>query len=440
MLTQRGCWSAIYRVTDRTARVGLCLITVTFIFPAVAWAGGALSPSTAPSGHEAQEAGRWAVVIALAFLVAGVPLIAWGLRGIWWLISGRGKGTAAPTLWWGRSLVVGQDNRVSTSKTAALVWSYTLAGALLSFVIARWLGHPEGLDQLNEQGLNAQYAVLVGGPLGAAILAKGIVSAQVDSGDSAKPTADSATPVQLVQNDAGQTDLGDLQYLLFNVVALVFFYGDLLRVPQAGLPTIPDVLIGLTSVAAVGFVGKKALAGPPSINEVRPTAAVPGAHVRIASSGIVKNEGDFPALTVAFGAARADEIHPTTTTTAGMLIDTVVPPDAAGEVDLEVSVPTGKKAEWPGFKVVPEIGQRIAAEPGETVEVSTKGVTGLGSGLPGLKLYIEGQPVEAKVGRAGNIRLAIPTDLLPGQYKVALTTPGGSAEADLHVTAPPAGP
>jgi hypothetical protein len=29
--------------------------------------------------------------------------------------------------------------------------------------------------------------------------------------------------------------------------------------PQLGLPTLPDVLLGLTSVSAVGYVGKKTL-------------------------------------------------------------------------------------------------------------------------------------------------------------------------------------
>ena len=117
--------------------------------------------------------------------------------------------------WWGRSLVVGQDNRVSTSKTTALVWTYTVAAALLSFIIARWLGHPDVYDASDKQGLNAQYAVLIGGPLGAAILAKGIVSAQVDSGATAKPAAANARSAQLVQNDNGEADLGDVQYLLF---------------------------------------------------------------------------------------------------------------------------------------------------------------------------------------------------------------------------------
>ena len=107
--------------------------------------------------------------------------------------------------------------------------------------------------------------------MGAAILAKGIITAQLDAGTTSKPPADAATPTQLVTDDQDETDLGDLQYVLFNLVALLFFYGEFLRVPQDALPDIPDVLLGLTSVAAVGYVSKKALSSPPAITAVLPT-------------------------------------------------------------------------------------------------------------------------------------------------------------------------
>jgi hypothetical protein len=197
------------------------------VFPPLA--ASATAAHKAPT-NEAAEAGRWALAIALGFLVFGIPIIANLVRGLWRLVHGKGGGPP-PALWWGRSLVVGDDNRVSTSKTAALVWTYTLAATLLSFVIARWLGHSEAFNALKTQGLNAEYAVLIGAPLGAAILAKGIVSTQVTNGSAAKPPATTPSPAQLVQNDSGDADLGDVQYVLFNVVALVFFYGEILRAP-----------------------------------------------------------------------------------------------------------------------------------------------------------------------------------------------------------------
>jgi hypothetical protein len=100
---------------------------------------------------------------------------------------------------------------------------------------------------------------LIEGPLGAAILAKGIVTTQVASGQSKPESVDGAKAADLVNNDVGQADLGDLQYVLFNAVALTFFFGELLASPPLGLPSIPKVLVGLTSVSAVGYVAKKAL-------------------------------------------------------------------------------------------------------------------------------------------------------------------------------------
>ena len=117
---------------------------------------------------------------------------------------------------------------------------------------------PGALVTTGRSGVVGQYAVLFGGPLGAAIAAKGIVNQQVSNNPSAKSQAGSPSPGDLVNDDAGNTDLGDLQYVLFNLVALVYVVGSVFVSPLHGLPKIPDVLLGLTSVSAAGYVGKKA--------------------------------------------------------------------------------------------------------------------------------------------------------------------------------------
>ncbi len=396
-------------------------------------------PAHRVSAHEASEAGRWALTIALVFLVAGVPLLAWGIRSAWWLLAGRREGVALPKLWWGRSLVIGMDNRASTSKTTAFIWTYTLAASLLSFLIARWMGYQGAYKVLITQGINAEYMLLIGGTAGAAILAKGIVSAQVDSGATAKPEAKGANPAQLVQNDSGGTDLGDVQYLLFNIVALAFFYGEMFRMPQAGLPTIPDVLVGLTSVAAAGFVGKKALAGPAVLSEVAPEAAAVGEAVTITTSGIVKSEEDLPALTVKFGEAAADRrgLALTTTTTLGVLIHAYVPPKAAGKVDITVSTPTGKQAGWSGFAVRPTIttpDADLRGHPDEVVEIMTTGVAGLGSNLPGLTVEIGDKLAHSALNANECLVVTVPESAPPGTVgEIVLKTPGGEARRPFQV-------
>ena len=398
---------------------------------------------------EAGKAGRWAVVIALAVLVVGIPVIALIARGLWWALRGRPERGQKPTLWWGRSLVVGEDNRVSTSKTTALIWTYSLAAALLSFLIARWLGHSAAFHVLTTQGLNAQYAVLIGGPFGAAILAKGIVSSQVASGQAAKTPADAPTPAQLVQDDNGQADLGDLQYVLFNFVALAFFYGELLRAPQLGMPTIPDVLVGLASVSAAGFVGKKVLSGPTGISDVKPQAAHVGELVTIATAGIIQSDNDLPGVTVSFGAAQVPRgtLTAKTTTSLGVVIDAPVPATAAGRVDVTVSVPNAQDSKWTGgFNVCPRIapGQNLATRPAETVTLTTSGVTGLGPKLPGLRVTIgDTEPpmdVPTALSGDGDLLITIPENAPTGTTTLALETPGGSDKALITIHAKPTVP
>ena len=234
--------------------------------------------------HEAAEAGRWAFLIALMALAVGLPLLILVVGGIF--TKFRNVANLLPWTVVGGA-IVGEDNRVSTSKTVALIWTYAVASALLSLVIAKWMGHGGALSAQSENGLQANYALLIGGPLGAAILAKAVVVGQLEAGTTSKAEGDQPAASQLVTNDAGATDLGDLQYVLFNTVALVFFFGEFLRVPQEGLPALPDLLVGLTSVSAVGYLGKKVLPQAPQITTVTPNPVTPGALITIAGTGLV---------------------------------------------------------------------------------------------------------------------------------------------------------
>lgn len=387
----------------------------------------------AASADAAARAGRWALAIALGFLVIGIPIIG---TVIGWVTSTLRRTGRPVEPWSGRSLLIGQDNRASTSKTTAVIWTFSVAAALLSFLIAEWLGYPHALTILKTQGLNAQYALLLGGPLGAAIAAKGIVSAQVAKGAVAKPVATTApTPGQLVQNDAGRADLGDVQYMLFNLVALIFFYGELLRVPQLGMPTIPDVLLGLTSVSAVGFVSKKALYGPAGITDVTPKSAHVGDPVTITTAGLIQAPDDLPAVTVTFGDVAAGPLTVNTTTSFGALITAKVPFKAAGVVDVKVSVPNSPAAVFPGFKIIPAIAreEHLVGRHGDPVQMMTTGITGLGASLSNLNARIGDEPAQAALNPSGELELTVPPTVAPGPHEVTLATPGGAGHAFITI-------
>jgi hypothetical protein len=304
----------------------------------------------------AEEIGRWSLLIAAVGLVFILPFLLWLVELVARSFM-KEKPSSPVVIGWIRGAIVGADKRLSTSKTMMAVWTYSLASVLLAIVIAKLFGHPEALDALQKNGLQAEYAVLIGGPLGAAILAKAIVTNQVASGQSKPTSTDPVKVADLVNDDTGQTDLGDLQYVLFNTVALTFFFGEFLSSPLLGLPNIPNVLVGLTTVSAVGYVGKKALpATKREITNVRsdPTpvststswAGGQAIKVTVLGSGLVNADGSAP-LHVRFenDAAGQDASNVVATVTdEGVALEfDVANALAAGVYALQVTTAEGNK-------------------------------------------------------------------------------------------------
>jgi hypothetical protein len=355
------CWAAALTVTILLSAFGVSV------------ADAAQKTASTP---EAAEAGRWSLLIAAGALVIGLPVLLFLFGCVLWVLgklkaSGKPvvngltgpeqKSTrqlSSPAAPWPRvfllgdifhGLLVGQDKRVSTSKTVATVWTYVVASALLSLVVAKWLGHGGGLhNQTQITKLQAQYALLIGGPLGAAILAKGIVGSQTASGTASKPPSpDGPNASQLVSNDQDATDLGDLQYVLFNTVALIFFFGEFLRTPVSGLPTLPDLLVGLTSVSAVGYVSKKALPSTgSSITDIQPSHGKQDDWVRIFGTGLIEKGAPTE---VRFDDVHATDVRPIATTPNGPAVDVRVPAMTADrDVKVVVKPALDKEADWSG--------------------------------------------------------------------------------------------
>jgi hypothetical protein len=266
--------------------LGAAFVVMTVCAASLAATPSALAASTA--SRPAEHAVRWGFLIGVvvgAIILGGAAVIG-----------------AHVTM-----LFVGYDNRLSTSKTIAAVWTMVVFAALIAIVYANLLNHPQALIATESSGTVGQYAVLFGGPLGAAILAKQIVTNQVANPAVSKPPADSPQAKDLIANDNGDTDLGDFQYVLFNSVALFFVVSTLLHAPLKGLPHIPDVLLGLTSVAAVGYVGKKALT-PVGVTAQLDPETISGAAnalVRIVISGIPATKNEIRGW-IWFGATQAD--------------------------------------------------------------------------------------------------------------------------------------
>jgi len=253
---------------------------------------------------------------------------------------------------------VGTDNRISTSKTIAAVWTFVVGAALFAVVYADILDHPAALEATNAGGRVGQYAVLFGGPIGAAILSKQIVGNQVSSSQNAKTTAASPALGDLIANDEGEADLGDLQYVIFNFVALVFVLLTMLvHEPLGGLPHIPDVLLGLTSVSAAGYVGKKLLPPQPITAELvvtsgkAKTGEQAATKVPIAMTGVPKPAGAEASFWVRFGSADAGAVYQAPVSTAGAATPQADAVGQPGEVEVLVTTEGGAEVQAGKFTV-----------------------------------------------------------------------------------------
>ncbi|HEX8976870.1 MAG TPA: IPT/TIG domain-containing protein [Solirubrobacteraceae bacterium] len=220
------------------------------------------------------------------------------------------------------TVILGEDGRTSTSKTFILLWTLLVAWALVALLIAgefaashacitsgpaagavKRCQHDDvallqlGWSHFLHAGLTGSYLVLLGVPAAAGVAAKGITQAQARSSTSVKTVKRSlqggwlrgliARMAEIFSADDGSTDVADFQYLIFNLITAVYFASEFLQPKGNGLPTIPDTLLGLTSVSAGLYVGKKAVTrSQPSITSVFPGILQDGQQFTIIGTGL----------------------------------------------------------------------------------------------------------------------------------------------------------
>lgn len=202
-----------------------------------------------------------------------------------------------------KELVVGKDGRWSTSKFQAtawtlavlfalftLFWAYAMVqfGDLVGWEMLKRLQAPlgGGFDDFFSSKFDETYLVLLGLPLGTAVVTKAITMTKIANGTEVKPPkheGDGTGAVQeLVGNDRGETELTDFQYLLFNLLAIAYFLVAFMSHPVLGLPALPDTLVALTGVAAAAYIGKKGVyKEPPILLGVMPPSGRPGEEVDV---------------------------------------------------------------------------------------------------------------------------------------------------------------
>ncbi|MFE7167333.1 hypothetical protein [Streptomyces sp. NPDC057616] len=194
----------------------------------------------------------------VAALVTGVALTAAS-----WFHRARG-GVLAP--------VIGEDNRLSTSRTVAAAWVLFAGYAVLVLAgrLAMASSHAErdaliaGLDLARGAGIVTVLAVICG----VAVLVRRVVGLRVLGQRLQKVRADRPRSADLLTDDAGRGTFADIQYVVISAVALVFAAVRLARRPDQ-LPDLPWGLAVLVLVSAATYVaGKYAEGGRPVILSV----------------------------------------------------------------------------------------------------------------------------------------------------------------------------
>jgi hypothetical protein len=301
-----------------------------------------------------QHIGR-ALGIAVIFAIVVLSLLE---------LAGRGSTNTQRSAFGYLQVTLGADGRFSTSKTVVAAWTMIFAFSLVVLSAMVWLAHVSADTSFG--GDWNPYLLLLGGPFASAVAAKAITVGNITTKSSAKtattaasgtaaPTATTVTTSpqlsDLVTNDAGDSDLIDTQYMIFTLVAVVYFVGSFisnvldyanqtkkLPVSGVGLPPIPAALLGLTSLAALTYVGNKATqtTGLPSL-AMKPVVLAQAATVPMPSL----SASATPLNTVVVCLDSANAAQPVTNMSVNPAAKNVVftPPQILGDYQISVVAP-----------------------------------------------------------------------------------------------------
>ncbi|MFJ4687736.1 hypothetical protein [Streptomyces sp. NPDC088789] len=180
-----------------------------------------------------------------------------------WFHRARG-GALAP--------VIGEDNRLSTSRAVAAAWVLFMTYAVLVLVgrLAAASTPRErdalisGLDLSRGAGALTVLAVVCA----IAVLVRRVVGVRVLGQRLQKVRADRPRAADLLTDDAGRGTFADLQYVVLSAVALLFAAVRLARRPDQ-LPDLPWGLVVLVLISAATYLtGKYAEGGRPVVLSV----------------------------------------------------------------------------------------------------------------------------------------------------------------------------
>lgn len=168
--------------------------------------------------------------------------------------------------------LIGEDNRLSTSRAVAASWVLlaVFSVLVLALQLAGASGHAErdglieGLDLARGAGVVTVLALVCA----VAVVVRRVVTVRTLAGRLQKLRAVRPRAADLLTDDSGRGSFTDVQYVLVSTVAVLFAAVRLARRPEQ-LPDLPWGLALLVTVSALAyFAGKYAEGGRPVILSV----------------------------------------------------------------------------------------------------------------------------------------------------------------------------
>ncbi|MFC9909016.1 hypothetical protein [Streptomyces sp. NPDC127197] len=195
--------------------------------------------------------------LCAALVVAGV------LTAASWFHRTRG-GVLAP--------VIGEDNRLSTSRAVAALWVLFVAYAVLvlagQLAAASAPGERDALIAGLELAHGAGVVTVLAVTCAIAVLVRRVVGLRVLGQRLQKVRADRPRAADLLTDDSGRGTFADIQYVVISAVALLFAAVRLARRPDQ-LPDLPWGLAVVVLVSAATYLaGKYAEGGRPVVLSV----------------------------------------------------------------------------------------------------------------------------------------------------------------------------
>ncbi|MFE9447254.1 hypothetical protein [Streptomyces sp. NPDC006739] len=289
---------------------------------------------------------RTAGLLAALVMAAAVTATAW-------LHRARG-GVLAPA--------IGEDNRMSTSRTVAAAWVLFVAYAVLLLAgrLAAASGHTErdalvsGLELARGAGLVTVLAVVCA----IAVLVRRVVGLRILAQRLQKLRAHRPRAADLLTDDSGRGTFADIQYVLISAVALLFAAVRLARRPDR-LPDLPWGLAVLVLVSAATYLaGKYAEGGRPVILSVvrAREAGDLDAPIRTGDDIEIRGTGFVPP-----GAQTADRLSRMVVRIGAVHVHVPLVPVAGGfsnptDTALTVPVPADVDPGWVEVQVVTAAG------------------------------------------------------------------------------------